>query len=165
MRARRTAVPMVLTLACTIGIAGHALAAGDFGELGDLVYIQNVTVAPGARDDPTQLTEAGVIDVDGYANVVLSLAFESKQPVNQSGTIGAILIPDYEIFDRLMDTWQIYGFPLEATIQVRPGANLIQVGEQVRTPVAFPRYRVLMYNSTDSTASVFLYAYRTRCGD
>ena len=38
------------------------------------------------------------------------------------------------------------------------------IGEQVQKTVAFPRYRVFMYNTANTTASVFLYAYRNRCG-
>ena len=34
--------------------------------------------------------------------------------------------------------------------------------EQVRMPVAFPRYRAYVYNSTDAAAGVWIYAYRTR---
>jgi len=164
MHRPRSLFPAVWLLVIT-ALAASAAFAEDIGEVGDLVYIQNITVAPSSRSEPALLTRAGTIDTDGYAMMVLSLAFESQQPIATGGAVGALLIPDYGIFDRLKDTLGIYGFPLEVTIRVQPGDHQIQIGEQLRVPVAFPKYQVLMYNETESTARMFLYAYRTRCGD
>lgn len=146
-------------------LAATPALAAEVGELGDLVYIHDVSVSPVSRTEHTLLTQAGTIDADGYGMMVLSLAFESAQPIANGGRVGAILIPDYDIFERLKDSWGIYGFPLEVSIQVRPGDDQIQIGEQLRVPVAFPRYQVFMYNETNSVAKMFLYVYRTRCGD
>ncbi len=41
------------------------------------------------------------------------------------------------------------------------GASLYFASEPQRFTVGFPRYRVLVYNTTDKTASVSLHAYLT----
>ena len=50
---------------------------------------------------------------------------------------------------------------MEVAVKIDPKASPVFVGEQKVARVAFPRYRVLLYNSTDRTATVSLFAYRS----
>ena len=126
------------------------------------VSFERVQVAPVARSDTGQLVEAGTIDTDGFSELVFSLGGEFKEIVPESGTVGALLIPDLEVFQYLLRNEGHIVFPLEAKVQIggRPGA--VFISEQQTAKVAFARYRVYFYNETTSGASVSLFVYRTR---
>ena len=119
-------------------------------------------MAPVARSDTTQLVEAGTIETDGFSELVFSLGGEFKEAVPTSGTVGAILIPDHEVFEHLLLTEGHIVFPLEAQASISGQTGAIFISEQQTARIAFPRYRVYMYNETTSGANVSLFVYRTR---
>ena len=123
---------------------------------------ERVHVPPVQRNDTTQLVEAGTIDTDGFSELVFSLGGEFKEAIPGSGTVGAILIPDIEMFIYLLRSEGEFVFPLEAKFSVRSMPSAIFVSEQQRAKIAFPRYRVFLYNETTSGATVSLFVYRTR---
>jgi hypothetical protein len=51
--------------------------------------------------------------------------------------------------------------PLRVTAQTEAGPPAPFGSEAVRQTLAFPTYQVLLYNTTDKTVSVTLYAYLT----
>lgn len=126
-----------------------------------LVAFETVTVPPVGRGETSELIDAGILDVEGYREVVLSIGGELKKGSALGGSIGAILIPQKASFEFVRHQERHYPFAMEVAAKIEPKAAPIFVGEQVVARVAFPRYRVLLYNSTDRTATVSLFAYRS----
>ena len=126
------------------------------------VPITNVHVPPIARDNVSDLIEVGVVDTDGFSDLVFSLGGEFKEAVPTDGRVGAILIPDIDVAIYLLRSEGEFVFPLEAIYEVGTMKRALFISDQIRAKVAFPRYRVFMYNETTSGATVSLYIYRTR---
>ena len=150
------------------GIAMMALLAllavaqsGPFAADGSLVSFETVTVPPVGRSETSELIDAGILDVGGYREVVLSIGGELKKGSVPGGSIGAILMPDKASFEFVRRHERRYPFAMEVAVKIEPNAAPVFVGEQVVARVAFPRYRVLLYNTTDRTATVSLFAYRS----
>jgi hypothetical protein len=149
-----------------LALAGLALepAVAQSVDRGWFVAFERVMVAPVARTNTTQLVDAGTIDTDGFSELVFSMGGEFKQGVPESGIVGAILVPDREPFLYLLRTEGKIVFPLEVTADVTGLRDPIFVSTQQTARIAFPRYRVFLYNETASAASVGFFVYRSRCG-
>jgi hypothetical protein len=148
----------VLSLIAVLAATGPAAVAAESW----FVSFPRVAVAPVDRSDTTQLVEAGVIRTDGFSELVFSLGGEFKEAVPSSGRVGALLIPDQEVFDYLLKNEGRIVFPLEVKIDIKPGTGSIFLSDQVRADVGFPAYRVYFYNETTSGANVSLFVYRRR---
>lgn len=126
---------------------------------GRLVTVADATVSPAAREEVNQLTDGGIIETDGFTSVVLSVQGQIKGRPARDGAIGVILLPEEEPFLRaFIEDGQIQ-LPLEVAASVRANQDTYFSASEAHLPVAFARYRVLFYNSTDKTASVNLFAY------
>jgi hypothetical protein len=137
-------------------------AAGPFADSKSMETIAEVTVHPVDRSETTQLIDAGTIELDGFTYVVLSLIGEMKEQPTRDGRIGAILIPDAPAFDKVLRDHRFFGFPLEVTGSVSIDGKPFFMSDKKRELVAFPRYRVYFYNTTNRTATAWLFAYRTK---
>ena len=126
-----------------------------------LVSFESITVPPVARGDANELIDAGFLDVEGYREVVLSIGGELKKASAPGGSIGVLLLPDGANFEFLRRNERQYPFPMEVKVGIQPNAAPVFFGESSVARVAFPRYRVLLYNETDRTATVSLFAYRS----
>ena len=109
-----------------------------------------------------QLVDAGTIRTDGFSELVFSIGGEFKENVPDSGTIGVLLIPDEEVFDHLLRSESEFAFPLEIKTQIGKLQRAIFISEQHTARVAFPAYRVYLYNETTSAARVSIFIYRNR---
>lgn len=127
----------------------------------DLVRIQEIIVPPVKPTDTTRLIAAGTLATDGYTKVVLSLNGLTKGDVLKGGAVGAFLIPDEESVVRTFNEAGLIEFPLEIAAKNVSGASAYFASSSERLVVAFPRYRVLLYNTSDKTATVNLFAYLT----
>jgi len=125
-----------------------------------LTSLQEIEVPPVAASDLRRLVAGGVVRTDGFGAVVLSLAGQTKGMIRQQGQVGAILIPDEEPIVRAFEEKGQLQFPMEVKADV-PASAAYFSSSQPRHSVAFPRYRVLLYNSTDRAVSVDVYAYLT----
>jgi len=152
IRATAMAVLVLLWAVTQLGAAAADTA---------LVSFETITVPPVGRGEPNELIDAGILDVEGYREVVLSIGGELQKASVPGGSIGAILMPDRASFEFVRRHERLYPFPMEVAVDIAPNAPLVFLGEQVTARVAFPRYRVLLYNSTDRTAKVSLFAYRS----
>jgi len=148
----------VLLFASTM-IPSDAVAAG---ETRWFASFEGISVAPVRRSDVTQLIDAGTISTDGFENIVFSLGGEFKERLPEEGTIGALLIPDEELFDYLLRNEGHFVFPLEVKADMRGLQTSIFISESQTAKVAFPAYRIYLYNETTSAATVSLYVYRSR---
>ena len=127
----------------------------------ELDRVKGVLVGPVDRHDSTNLVEAGTITADRFTHAVLSLRGEVRGNLGQEGRVGAILLPDEEPVRRTFLQTGRFQFPLEVTAPVRRTEAGYFSSESLRTPLAFPRYRVLLYNGTDRSVEVDLYVYKT----
>jgi len=140
------------------------LGAGGVAVPGEpwFVPFERIVVPPVHRSDTTQLIEAGTIETDGFSELVFSFGGEFKEGVPESGRVGAILIPDHPVFEYLLFNEGRIVFPLEIEVQISPETGRIFVSEQIVANIAFPAYRIFMYNETLSGTSVSLFVYRRR---
>jgi hypothetical protein len=150
-------VSKVASLALLLLVAAPALATDDW-----FVSFERIQVSPIQRSNTPSLVEVGTVDTDGFSELVFSLGGEFKEGVPSSGKIGVVLIPDIEIFQYLLRSEGQFVFPLEVVYEVGKINGAIFVSPAQTAKVAFPAYRVYMYNETTSGATVSLFVYRTR---
>jgi hypothetical protein len=123
--------------------------------------IADVLVSPVAPEDTNHLVPGGTIDADGFTEVVLSLVGQTKGDLVRSGRVGAFLIPDEEPVQKVLEERGLLQFPLQVESSFVSRETPYFSSNQPRMTLAFPRYRVYFYNSTDRSVTVSLYAYLT----
>lgn len=128
---------------------------------GEIVRLTDIIVPPVKPTDTTRLISAGSIVTDGFTYVVLSLTGLSKGDVLKSGNVGALLVPDEEPVQRALNESGQIQFALEVAATKISLASPYFASDQPRLTVGFPRYRVLLYNTTDKTVNANLFAYMT----
>lgn len=119
-----------------------------------------VTTAP--PENTNRLIPGGAIETSGYSEVVLSLTIQTKGDMPRAGRIGALLVPDVGPIQQAFAEQGAIQFPLEVNVSVSPGASVFLASNQPRYQVAFPRYRVFFYNTTERAVTASLYAYMTQ---
>lgn len=127
----------------------------------ELVAVRDLVVSPVQASDTTRWVDGGIVVTDGFPFMVLSLNGVVKGEVNRSGTVGAVLLPDDEGVMRAFDLHGQLQFPFEVTAPSVSSASPYFASQSIRVPVAFPRYRIWLYNSSDRTVNVSLFAYLT----
>jgi hypothetical protein len=153
----RIILPVLLLALCAVSLRGTEPVA-----MGDLVGFRGILVPPVERTDVTKLVDAGTIETDGYTYAVLNLAGEVKEnPPRAGGIVGALLVPDVPPFDKVLTQLNVVALPLEIRAAVTQETHPYFWAKQVRFEVGFPRYRVLLYNTTGTTATVAFFAYRS----
>ncbi|MGH9323035.1 MAG: hypothetical protein ACRD3V_24500, partial [Vicinamibacteria bacterium] len=120
----------------------------------------DVVVGPASRDEPSLWTEAGMIETDGFTSVVLSVHGQFRGNPSSTGAIGLILIPEEENVLRSLAEGEVH-LSLEAVAEPVPDGRSYFSGSRAGLAIAFPRYRVFVYNTTDRTAAVNVFAYLT----
>jgi nitrate/nitrite transporter NarK len=125
------------------------------------VKFEDITVPPVMRQDTTRLVEAGVLETEGFPDVILSLHGVVKGHVGRVGTVGAVLIPDETTIQEAFTEQGMLHFFLETAAGDVSSKTPYFASTQPRYTVAFSRYRILLYNTTDKTVSASLFAYLT----
>jgi hypothetical protein len=120
-----------------------------------------IMVPPVEPTETTRLVSAGTLTTDGYSNVVLSLYGQVKGSVTRAGRVGALLIPrEQRIEEAFNELGQVH-FSLEVSAPGITTNTAYFASGQPRYTVGFQSYNVLLYNTTDKTVTVDLYAYLT----
>jgi hypothetical protein len=127
-----------------------------------MVGARGIQVPPVQRAEVANLIDAGTIDAEGFTHLTVNLAAELKGPAVHDGVVAAILIPDVPPFDLAYRTLGLLPASLELAARVTPQGGLYCMAGQETIEVGFPRYRVLLYNSSGSSATVAFFAYRSR---
>ena len=153
MKLFRTAVLLVLAAAT------GAVRAADPPLVNSLVHFGRVVVPPVARTDVANLVVAGTLDTDGYRYVVLNLAGELKS-ASDAGVLGVMLIPDVPPFDKAFLDRGLLPVSMELTATSMPDGRFM--ARQQTFEVGFPRYKILLFNSSSTTAAASVFAYRAR---
>ena len=102
---------------------------------------------------------AGSIETEGFTSVLISLQGEIRSDVFSAGTIGVILIPDEKAILRTLREAKRIQFPIECKVHTKSGDPIYFESEQVQQRVAFSRYKMYLYNTSNKSveANVFLY--------
>ena len=155
-------IQVVLLAAMLCLVAAGPPQSAENVSMGQLVGIKGIVVPPVEKIDVTKLVDAGTIDTDGFTYMVINFGGEMKEPPSRQGVVGALLVPDVAPFDMVLAFHNIVPVPLEIKAQVTNDTLPFFMAKQVRFDVGFPKYRVLFYNTTGSSATCALFAYRTR---
>ena len=146
--------PDLQQVAGTVSVAGpvrHAV----------LQSLKGILVSPVGPEETTRLMDGGVLETDGFISVVLSLNGRPKGKIVSSGRIGAILIPEQESIARVFEEEGKAQFALEISAALSPEEAGSFASSPKRSTVAFPRYRVWLYNTGERAVTVNLFAYLT----
>ena len=119
---------------------------------------KKAVVSPSELSDTNHLTEAGTLDTAGFTHVTLSVA-GSLQGSGQAGTVGVVLIPDVPEVLTALRTYGLLQLALRAEATVAASQSGLFSSASATFRLAFPRYRVLLYNSTAKAADAAVYAY------
>jgi hypothetical protein len=142
-------------------VAGEVRVKGPI-RLSELVRFDDVLVAPVQRSETTRLIRAGTLETDGFPNLVLSLHGQVKGSVARMGSVGVILLPSQEGIQQAFDELGLMHFALEAVALGVSSETPYFASDQPRFTVGFQAYEVLLYNTTDKTVNVDLFAYLTQ---
>jgi len=129
--------------------------------LASSVKFEDITVPPIPRHDTTRLVEAGTLETEGFPEVILSLHGVVKGHVAKPGKVGVILIPEEQTIAEAFREQGMMHFFMETVAGDVSSKTPYFASSQPRYSVAFSRYRILLYNTTDKTVSANLYAYLT----
>jgi hypothetical protein len=149
-----TNFPATQQIAGTVSIDGPVRHA-------TLLRLKEILVSPVEPKETGRLIDGGVVSMDGFTSAVLSLSGQAKGTILRSGTVGAILIPEEEPIIRAFEEEGLAQFPLEVSASLPAGSLRSFSSAQPRLTVGFPNYRVHLYNTTDKTVTVTLFAYLT----
>ncbi|MCX7895947.1 MAG: hypothetical protein N2447_08370 [Thermoanaerobaculum sp.] len=154
----------------TVQVHGEVRLAGPIeGEVsirgpipqGRAVVLGELEVPPVQKGEVARLVRAGSVSTEGFVNMVVSLVGMQRATPTRSGEVGVILLPAEELPLR---AWEEHGQLLlaaEAHALSQPGPVPYFAAQPLRATVAFPRYRVFLYNSSDRTVVVTVYVYLT----
>ncbi len=123
---------------------------------------ENVVVPPAQRAATTEMVEAGIIEMDGYTSMVISLQGEMRSNVFSSGTIGVLLVPYERSILRILRDTQRLIYPIESTANTKSGDSIYFESVQAQQRIAFSRYKMYLYNTTNKQAEVNIYLYLSR---
>ncbi len=115
-------------------------------------------VSPAPLSDTSNLTDAGTLDTAGFTYVTLSLS-GLLQGSAQPGVVGVVLVPDVPEVTTALRTYGILQLELRAEAAVEPAERGLFNSKPETFRLAFPRYRVLLYNATQKAADATVYAY------
>ncbi|OGW44166.1 MAG: hypothetical protein A2X57_10305 [Nitrospirae bacterium GWD2_57_8] len=117
----------------------------------------SVVVPPAQRAAVTEMVEAGIIEMDGYTSLVISLQGEMRSNVFSSGTIGVLLVPYERSILRILRDAQRAIYPIESTASTKSGDSIYFESVQAHQRIAFSRYKMYLYNTTNKQAEVNVY--------
>lgn len=124
----------------------------------DMAQLTDVIVAPATRHDTGLWADAGTLTTDGFTTVVLSMHGQLKGTPSSPGTVHLVLVPEEESILRALGEGELH-LSLEAIAETGPRTSLYFSGARARLPIGFPSYRVFLYNTTDRSAAVNIFAY------
>ena len=124
----------------------------------DMTSMVDVVVAPATREQTGLWTDVGPLDTAGFTSVVLSLHGQLRGSTGGTGVVSLVLMPDEENILRAFAEGEVH-LELEATADPVPTNALYFSGTSGNLPIGFSSYRVFLYNTTERSASVNVFAY------
>jgi len=141
-------------------VAGSVRVAAPVPQ-SELVRRLDVIVPPVDRAATTQLVDAGIVEAAGFTHAVLSLRGEVQGNLTQPGTAGALLVPQEDPVIRALQEEGHFEFALEVQAAVTRDHRGTFASDQPRFALGFPRYRLLLYNTSDRSVEADVYVYLT----
>ena len=126
-----------------------------------LVRLGEVIVPPVGPQETTALVDGGILSVEGFPAVTLSLMGRMQSAGFADGAVGVVLIPTETTVAEVFELTGRTDFDLRIAAPVRPQDGSYFSAQAPRLPVGFSSYRVLYYNTSDHSATVHLFAYLT----
>jgi len=127
-----------------------------------VVGMENVSVAAAERSEVSRLTDAGVVSADGAGAIVVNLVGELRGRAEKEGEIGVLLLPDVTFVDQALRQRRVLLVAHELRARVAAGESSYFMAQPQRFEVGFARYRVLLYNSTGTSAVANVFFKRVR---
>jgi len=122
---------------------------------------KEITVTPANPSQIHRLTPGGTLVTDGFTSLVLGLSGHFRTSVSRTATIGVILLPEEEPILRAFEEDGKLNFPLEVKVATAAGPSPYFASIQEKLTIAFPRYRILFYNTSEHSVNVNLHVYLT----
>src|SRR5688572_14062145 len=116
-------------------------------------------VSPASAAETSSYTEAGTLQAAGFGSVTLSLAGTVQGRPPAAAPVGVLLLPDVPEILASFRTHGVAQLALRVEAEAAPGGSGLFHSEPAHLRLAFPRYRVLLYNATGRTSEVTVYAY------
>lgn len=148
-------------LASALLLSAAPPAAAADGSRARFSSFERISVSAGTGRSGARLVEAGTLVTDGARRIVLNLVGEIDGKTGESGPVGAVLVPVIpELAEAIRNR---RGFPEASGISVALSAGEagLFAAEQVELVVGFPRYRVFLWNESDATMKISVFAYLT----
>jgi hypothetical protein len=120
---------------------------------------EGIVVPPSRRNELSELSYAGVVETDGFTSISLNVQGEIKSSSFTPGAVGVLLVPDEEPIVRALREAKRIPFPLESAANLKSGDSTYFDSEQSLHRVAFPRYRVYLYNTVNKAVEANIYLY------
>ena len=120
-----------------------------------------ILVSPGSPTQPGDAVAAGTIDASGFTDLVLSVHGLTSDRIASPGKVIVALIPDEAPFRRAFEEDGQRLLSIESQAEIASSSTNRFVGKQVESRLAFPRYRIYLFNTSDRSVTVDLYAYLT----
>jgi len=120
---------------------------------------EGVVVTTSHRGEWTELVPAGTVDTSGFTSVTLSLQGEVKAANTADGTVGVLLLPDQEPVLRALKDAKRVEFPIESACALAKGGSAYFDAGSITQTVAFPRYRIFLYNTAPHAVEANVYLY------
>ena len=116
-------------------------------------------VSPAGIQETSSYTEAGTLQAAGFGAVTLSLAGTVQGRLAAAAPVGVVLLPDVPEIVANFRTHGVAQLALRLEAEAAPSGTGLFHAEPVHLRLAFPRYRVLLYNGSPRTAEATVYAY------
>lgn len=141
-------------------VSGEVRVTGPI-QLSRMERFEDILVPPVRPEETTRLVEAGTLKTAGFPKVVLSLHGLVRGELKQIGDVGVLLVPEEApILQAFNEVGQVH-FALQAIAGGVTHRTPYFASTQPAYQVGFQAYRVFLYNTTDKSVTVNVYAYLT----
>lgn len=120
---------------------------------------EGIVVPPVPRHQTTSLISGGVIDTESFTHITLSLQGDVRGAQPREGHAGAVLVPDETPILRAFNEDSRFQFALEAIAPIIAAEGAWIHSDSETLELAFPRYRIYFYNTSNRTVELNLYGY------
>lgn len=120
---------------------------------------EGLVVPTARRNELSDLIPGGTVETDGFTSITVSLQGEIKSGSFSPGAIGVLLIPDEEPVLRSLREAKRIQFPVESVAHLKSGDPTFFDSEQVQQRIAFPRYKIYLYNTLNRSVEANVYLY------
>ena len=113
------------------------------------------SLPPSSKAEVRRWRAFGTLDTRGVAELVLTLTVETdRNTITRPGKVGVVLLPDTGAIVRAKEDESQLLLAIESAALITGPSKLTYASTPVRALVAFPSYRVYLYNETDANVKL-----------